>query len=261
MKNMIYSTLLILSYLTAIPSQAQNSEVVPGHHTGSGGDSRCADYSDTVSNLASTLFNIGQERMNQINKLVDVTLLWNLSRELKCIPQANLDRDARTDPATKTTYLKTDRWEQLGLLQKARLATHELAVLANLEREGEYRISDAVLNLARTHSLMNYLKSKKYILNADESITFIEPGYMDLASEEADWYQIDKDSPVEGVCKYLGYRFALDMKSKSHSTHVTRPPTAIINELGHLVSIRKHISIDTSHSTIDLLTCTNRLIK
>ncbi len=197
-----------------------------GKEGGNGGDARCAEYSDMIGRIASALLTIGQAKVDQANVIVRVDDLWKIKRSLKCLPVKALDRQARSYSSESRTELLAESWAGLSLVQKIRLSAHELAVLANYEADGEYFISESMIEILAKNSqfFKNATRAEQVVENPDGSISFVRPFFLDSGGTmvpfgaeckswnfvqdqggDGDWLLQPTSSLAEGICKFFGY--------------------------------------------------------
>ncbi len=212
-----------------------------GPITTGGGDIRCAEFSDLARKLASALSQAGQIEVNKIDPKIRVLRIEEISSELRCLPVKVLDREARSYPSEMRIDLLVDRWDDLTAIKKLRLVAHELAVLAEYEAEGEYSVSENILNIAKEHSqfIRNSLSASTTITNPDKSVTLFNPtieykgmprhigfiqriielpdGPMPYPEGNAGDEALERKARAhaEGACKYFGYSI---VKAYSYSS-------------------------------------------
>lgn len=164
---------------TAYATQATLPTVpaVDGKEIGNGGETNCAEYSDFVGRIVSILYKVGQNEVDTVNPLIRVSDLWDVKRKLVCKPVIQLDRHARSYTSDTHTDLLTSEWAKLSVPQKVRLAAHELAVLANYEKDGEYFMSNDMVAIAEANSeyFKNLTLAEQVIQNPDGTVTFLKP--------------------------------------------------------------------------------------
>jgi hypothetical protein len=230
-----------------------------GGEVGNGGDSRCADYTNIAGKIAVELLQIGQDRIDDVNKVINVDEIWKIKKGLRCIPVTALDRQARSYPDGHTELLVKE-WEKLTIGQKVRLTAHELAVIAGYESDGEYFISESIVELVvKSSSYFNKAifletlktKSKSVIENSDGSYTLIYPE----DRINGGWYGFaDAQSNLKGVCIFLGFKQYVT----SHSDRRSQQGSFIlIDEFGHFMNLQPRDNPNMLELTS--ITCTNNL--
>jgi|GEM_PF-4843168 hypothetical protein len=200
--SIFVSGLLIMAGLSA-----QAASFDGGNSGGGGGDIRCSEYSDMVGRIALVLNNIGQEKVSETLSVVNVKDLWQIKKGLRCIPASKLNRQAFSVPSTRITRLMVEEWQTLSQREKYRLATHELAVLAELEGDGEYFISDELLKIIRESGKLAIepVVSEMLTKNPDGSVTYFQPQILN-SSGVAVAILGDHDSSFTSLCMFLGYK-------------------------------------------------------
>jgi hypothetical protein len=128
------------------------SSAYAGPRSGGGGDFRCAEYADLADRIASTLAEVGQEKVNSVNDTIRVDDMERVSKRLVCIPVSSLDRQARSYPASGRTDLLVFSWEGLSRPEKVRLTAHEMSILAGYEVDGEYSVSNKLVEILQKSS-------------------------------------------------------------------------------------------------------------
>lgn len=216
MKLIIFLSLLVTG------SQAVKAQDQGGMGSG-GGYVYCGEFQDTVGRIASTLVTVGQDVVDRTNRVIRVDELWAIKRVLTCLPVSELDRQARSNPATKHTDLLVQPfngltpWQNLSRSEQMRLAAHELAVLAGYENDGEYFISESMFAILKANSREFKLidvTADQVLGNADGSVTLLRP-YV-VGPDHAKYYVANEfnqesryaitSSTYESVCKFFfGY--------------------------------------------------------
>jgi hypothetical protein len=156
--------------------------IMAGGADAGGGAFFCAEYSDLVRKIIFDLNELGQTEINSDKiKLVD---LLQIKEKIKCIPVKSLDRTIRSSPSLGTSYLLYDgtstTWQYLHMSEKIRLATHEIAILASYEFDGEYAVSDKIQEILK-QKIPYYkfaLQTEVVEKNTDDSYTFSYPFVM-----------------------------------------------------------------------------------
>ncbi len=169
-----------------------------GGESSGGGDARCAEFYQFASRVSIELAKLGQAKINTIDPLIKADQLREIvMKPLQVLPVHGLDRQARSNPVTDTTSLDVDQYENLSIQEKYRLVCHELLVLANVEGDGEYSVSDDLFSLLSTTKIFLSTKCDSFLRNPDGSYTINLPLY--------EGHLIAWDSSIDGVCKYLGF--------------------------------------------------------
>lgn len=203
-----------------------------GGMDGGGGDPHCAEYANIAGKISVALARVGQENINKINPLVDARSFWEVKKQMRCVPTESLDRVARSyRPSVKGqpyTELLVSEWAKLSFIAKARLATHELAVMAGYENDGEYFVSEPLFNEIAKH--VDDFKSPfggEQIYNKDGSVTFVNPTFQGRRVYAA-W-----TDTAMGACRFAGFK---DAASKNGTERIMsgdgREPVAF-SESGH----------------------------
>lgn len=219
--------LAILGLFAATPAA-----LAVGGADGGGGDARCSEFYHLASKLSVELAKIGQPGIDRVDPLIRADQLRTIVRQLKVLPVHNLDRQARSDSKTLTTSLDVDQYEKLSFLEKLRLVCHELMVLAEVEADGEYAVSDDLYSLAQTTRLGLGLKSVNYLMNSDGTYTVFWPFYFDGFKRHN--ISAGNYSSLDGVCKYLG--FSLYQHFTGNIYTVQDGPVVAISDSGYLYS-------------------------
>lgn len=168
---------------------------------GNGGDSRCAEFYQLASRLSVELVKIGQARIDKVNPLIQAARMRAIVKTLKVLPARDLNRQAISDSATNTTWLDVRQYRYLTLVEKVRLVSHELMVLAGIESDGEYAVSEDLSNLVGTTRMLLREKCERFNLNSDGSYTIQLPYFLDESGPHA----IKTGSDLTGICKSLGF--------------------------------------------------------
>lgn len=199
------STILCSTVALAGSLSAENVTLREGGVNGGGGDVRCAEYQTMAGRIALAFRQIGQPKVNETLDLINVKQIWEIKQGLKCIPDSQIPRQAVSIPSQKLTKLKGEDWEKFNSFEKMRLTLHELAVLAGYEKDGEYMISEVMLELLQKNSVyFNDLSHAEHtIRNPDETVTFLNPFVLDQNGKPA--YISARDFAGETFCKYIGY--------------------------------------------------------
>lgn len=185
-----WKTLLCLTLVQTLANlsfaqQSTNSTpltIADGGGSTNGGDTRCCkEYSKIVGQVAYALVKIGNDKVQAESPLVSVDKLWNIKQKLRCIPATNLDRQARSDSQQLITWLDVKKWDALKSdYAKTKLITHELAVLAEYESDGEYLISNDIDNVLRKYpndlrGIMFGRFAELVTINPDNTIFLYKP--------------------------------------------------------------------------------------
>jgi hypothetical protein len=222
--------ILAATLLTLIPI-CGTSHAAVGGSDGGGGDARCAEFSDQVGRIAMGLMNIGQEDINEVSKVVIAKDLWQIKRSMRCLPVAQLDRQARSNPETLETRLFVDSWAKNTEYGKFRLAAHELAVLARYENDGEYFVSNEIVKILsqKSSEFATLVKRKNsladtVITNPDGSVTFVNPRALDANGRALLIHAFKgaftpSDQVASGVCKFFGFKRLIDHSEKGIEEH------------------------------------------
>ncbi|MFL5812783.1 MAG: hypothetical protein ACJ763_04345 [Bdellovibrionia bacterium] len=227
-----------------------------GPRSGGGGDARCLEYANLMGEIVKTLALAGQDKINAINPLVRLDDLIQVKRNLRCLPVVQLDRQARSNPATGQTDLLVNEWEKLDLNQKLGLTAHEMSVLAGYENDGEYYISEDLVKIARTNSqaINNRMSADQVMENNDGSVTFIRPFAMVNGKKfyfgtenkyakalflgipvDTIHVENERSEPVaQGICKFLQYQNATSYSQ----SEVSGSDYASVDENGHLKGLK-----------------------
>ena len=198
-----------------------------GDGGGNGGNTHCFEYMSLAKMISIDLHRIDQKIIADTNPLIIGKEYIKIFKSLRCIPDENLDRDARskkiklTDEETEEvkfeylTTLDTSKWEKKEKLEKVKLVAHELFVLNGLESEGEYWNSVDVIEIFQDHSkkFKNIKfedslsrRSIRWIKNVnDDSYTVFSPLFLPSKDIKTfDSINADKTRRI-GVCRYLGF--------------------------------------------------------
>lgn len=206
-----------------------------GAGSGGGGDVRCYEYSNLVGQIVKSLAVVGQEKIDSVNPLIRVDQLVGIKQKLKCLPVKKLDRQARSYSEDVRTDLLVTEWQRLEHVEKIKLASHELSVLAGYETDGEYFVSEDIVKIAIENSvdLKNQMSADTVKNNPDGSVTFHYPFTMIDGKKIYFGNEFRKEVkmilivPVEfsddliihgdytrpdSICRYLGYNKSLSSK-------------------------------------------------
>jgi hypothetical protein len=204
-----------------------------GTSSGGGGAPECADYVSHVRKVGEALFNIGQDKVNEINNTINVEELFKSSRKFnRCIPvkkfpkevlkRLNLEKNygqtaitIRESDEEIITYLIWKRWTKMNALSKIDLSSHELAVGMVLETEGNYQTVSLDIS-EMVQSTRFFAGTKCGSINFLNGImTCIEPRYI-----YSDYSMIANGSDITGICKYLGYSSPVSVTVSPSTTTV-----------------------------------------
>lgn len=202
--KLFLSIMALASCLASVQAGAKG-----GGMDGGGGDPHCVEYTNIAGKISVALVKVGQENVNKINPLVDVKSFWEVKKQLRCVPVESSDRVARSYKPTSTeqarTVLLTAEWEKLSFVAKARLTTHELAVMAGYENDGEYFVSEPIFNeIAKQIGDFQSPFGGQQIYNKDGSVTFVNPTFGGVN------IQAHTFENIIGACKFAGYKTAAD---------------------------------------------------
>jgi hypothetical protein len=226
---MSFKKLLILSSAALIISSSAFGIETKGTETSGGGDARCYEYTNLVGEIVKTLVTTGQEKIDQVDSVIRVSELLKIKSALRCIPVDQLDRQARSYPEEVYTDLLVKDWEKLNSLDKINLASHELAVLAKYENDGEYYISEDIVKIVASNSkkLRDQMNAEQVTYKADGTATFQNPfirinnenrlfgaekqrdhEYYFFVISYGDFKQYTQDinATAKSLCLYLGYK-------------------------------------------------------
>ncbi|MDB5037260.1 MAG: flagellar hook-associated protein FliD [Bacteriovoracaceae bacterium] len=151
---------------------ADTALAVGGHEIGNGGEPNCSQYYSYFSKITLAIQEMGQARVDQTNKKISVKDIWELRRQVRCIPAGDLDRGARSNSTTKVTSLDFKKWNNDTIDQKIRLVTHEICVLLKLDGEGEYYNSEDLYQIVLFSPKINEIRAieKDFSTRASGSI-------------------------------------------------------------------------------------------
>jgi hypothetical protein len=213
MKNVRdFKKTLLINLLAVVPVFAHAGGAGPG-----GGKFECEQYVDLVGRVASAIAHIGQAKFDNISAptesgKISVGDILNAYQKLVCkpiesngLPWGMADRDAASFPNSGVTKLVWSNWHSASLHDRIRLSTHELAVLSKYERDGQYRVSGAVLSVLNENDQFFGEASiaEKTIHNKDGSVTLLSPYIEDennIARRISDPY--NKNS--QEMCEFFG---------------------------------------------------------
>ncbi len=206
---------------------------------GNGGHQSCASFIDYIARAGIALKNLKQQEIDKLNSVIQGEELYQASRKFTCVPAEELDRTARTLVVSNTeirTTLKWKAWDALSKKEKLDLATHELAVGANVESEGQYFISRDIVSLVLNTRQMAQEKcsSIEYISGV---FTCHGPQYVQLNLHFTTVYQ-----GLKGICRYLGFGYGV-VVATTHGYAPRGREVARLNNDGVLVerSERSHL--------------------
>ena len=282
----IFATITFGTTLTL----AQDRGGEGGAH-GGGGHHSCQEYINIAGKIVNEMIKLEKSSPDTFsNILIDLEKYNTLIKQpeqnnklLKCLPVEKLDRDARSSSENNTTYLNWTAWDKLITPQKIQLAAHELSVMAGDENDGEYFISNRILNkIMNSSSFLKYLmRAESVVLNSDGTITFMKPfTYFNnervlfgLLKTESDKYLFGvpvgtsrgEFGEIHGICKYLGLNsavsYSLDNNNlKDYATASSDGKVELGSKIGKregsytiflaMTSIRKNI-----YSSLATITC------
>lgn len=265
MKKSDLLTFFVAGFLFVMGLSAQAAPI-DGGNSGGGGDIRCAEYSDLVGKIVSTLHGSDPENVAKELHGLDVKVLLRVKKNLKCFPVQELNRQAFSYPQTVTTKLLASSWEEMTYPEKVRLATHELCVLAGYEFDGQYALSQKIMQYLVV-PLAIYGRQNFGILYSDGSTAFQFP------NAEGAWVRGSTIQEADSLCKYLGMGRALKFEVKELKTkglaigfgykdpYIYVPFATIQN--GELVSIERDPSEDpeTLVEVFSVLVCGRGRVK
>ena len=197
------SKYLMLLLLPALAHAQQGSH---------GGDTRCEEFYQLASQISISLAKLGQEKMNLINPLVDVKEIRNvLLRPVQVIPAHQLDRQALSNPELMVTRLDVEQWEKISKPKRVELVSHELLVLTGKEADGEYLISQDLLEALKGTAMFAEpeFRGIRHAKSVNGGTTF----YFDTVQA------IRANSSTRGVCKYISERFTVGRNVHSERHH------------------------------------------
>lgn len=177
-----------------------------------------------------------------------------------------------------TTTLIVKEWEKLKFSDKLRLITHEFAIAADYENDGEYFISSDFIKILQAKSKYFFYRSRAKIVqeNPDGTVFFNGPHYyVDLESDQVtliDGYSSESipitrehriayeytnmSSDVNGVCKFLGLSEAIGYET--YTSGAAASTLASINSNGHVTKTKIAAVYNTQGigaKIIDSITC------
>ncbi len=231
--NSIYHRLAFWC-LTIFVSLSAHNTMAGGDGSG-GGSFQCSEYSDLALMITSSLTQIGQDKIDSIMKKINAEDLENIQKNLTCLPVNKLNRSAysfRKDNDNFMTHLRidtsSDSWAQLKLYGRVRLVTHELAVLAGYEKDGQYLMSKFIMEILEKNTqyfkdAKRFSRAKRFIRNSDGTASIILPtdedGYLYGAScydqERVRYLGCNKDAFrrefANSVCKNFEFESGIDI--------------------------------------------------
>jgi hypothetical protein len=204
----IYS-LVLVAIVAILPTGAR-----AGDKIGNGGVAACSAFVQLVAKIGVALVNVGQERVDQVNRVIRVQELHQKALQFKCLPVSVQDRTAITlndSNGRPTTTLMWEShegiqgWKDMNELEKLDLASHELAVAAEVESDGVYSTSPDMVRLAKTHRNFAELKceSSTYINGVFMCVKpFMRNLFVNGVMEPKTLFR----SKPKGICAYLGFK-------------------------------------------------------
>ncbi len=178
-------------------------------------ESACDQYTRLFRLISKEIVEIESVR-NHLSFLKPQVITDNATR-LRCGLSNQVKRTAWSTPGQ--TLLNLNEWISLSILDKLRLVVHEIAVMADIEKDGQYFRSEKIASLLKLHSEKYIdLLASETILRRDDLITYVNPFVI-----------------YEGKRFPIGYQLIID------EDHVYAPETEEERK-GHYVLSRQSIS-------------------
>ena len=151
-----------------------------------GGVQECSEYHDMMVQLNTALSALPEADVLKISPKIDRAQIERQVTNLKVTPSAEpLDRTIKSNPDEDTSIIDIKKYQDmLSVVNKYRLDTHELLVLGNVERDGEYRVSDQLFQALFLAKLIPEFKNSEYYVNPNGKILVIEGATVATIFEE-----------------------------------------------------------------------------
>ncbi len=176
-----------------------------------GGDSICFEFMSLTGLISSSMEILGQQKIDQVNPIVKIHEIVEIRKKLQCEPRYNIGAVAVSYPDKSLTHVSIERWPQTEIRSKLAIAVHELFILARYEDDGEYPLTEPILNflIAESAAIRNKLSTNHELFNPDGTTTFLVP----FADFNQDHFRIgNSEGDLQGahsVCNFFGYKKAL----------------------------------------------------
>lgn len=239
---------------TGSPSVYKLSDV--GGVNGGGGGTPCAEFTDLFSTFATSLQQAVINAKFKVSNAFDmIETIEDLNEKFRCLPAERLDRDARSNSITITTRLLIPAWKTKNQSEKLRLVAHEFCIMTGLEREGEYQVSERLLQILAETSpqLKNSQRAEKVVANRDGSVTLLKPFILDEKNVARGIYiESTKDKRATSLCRFFEMNQALEVWSAPADG-----PLAVMDArgAGALSTFRDMSEMSRSVQKIESITC------